>query len=174
MDGSSAGTGGPGAPRPTVSAGVAFRVCSRLSMLRASRAPHRPVKELKPAKSQIDPSATVIYDVRSRAQSNEESEPTRCIQLEVVGGPMDGQTRRIAKAIMTVGRSDNNDFALPLDPMVSGTHARIVREGEHFWLEDLGSRNGTYFGDERLRARALIASGTNFVVGRTSLEFTAR
>jgi pSer/pThr/pTyr-binding forkhead associated (FHA) protein len=132
------------------------------------------VKDLKPARGQIDPSATVIYDVRSRAPARDESEPARCIQLEVIGGPMDGQVRRIAKAIMTVGRSENNDFALPLDPMVSGTHARIVREGEHFWLEDLGSRNGTYFGDERLRARSLIAPGTNFAVGRTSLEFTAR
>jgi len=132
------------------------------------------VKDLKPVRGQIDPSATVIYDVRSRTQTSEEAEQVRCIRLEVIGGPMDGQVRRIGKAIMTVGRSDNNDFALPLDPMVSGTHARIVREGEHFWLEDLGSRNGTYFGDERLRARALIAPGTNFVVGRTCLEFTAR
>lgn len=133
-----------------------------------------PSKDLKPAKGQIDPSATVIYDVRARGQTQQEQEPVPCIQLEVIGGPMDGQVRRIAKAIMTVGRSDNNDFALPLDPMVSSTHARIVREGEHFWLEDLGSRNGTYFGDERLRARSLIAPGTNFVVGRTSLEFAAR
>ncbi|MEZ5965328.1 MAG: FHA domain-containing protein [Planctomycetota bacterium] len=132
------------------------------------------MKDLKPAKGQIDPSATVIYDVRPRGQAREEAEQIHCIQLEVIGGPMDGQVRRVAKAIMTVGRSENNDFALPLDPMVSGTHARIVREGEHFWLEDLGSRNGTYFGDERLRARALIAPGTNFVVGRTCLEFTAR
>ncbi len=132
------------------------------------------MKDLKPARGQIDPSATVIYDAGPRGQLREEAEPTRCIQLEVIGGPMDGQVRRISKALMTVGRSENNDFALPLDPMVSGTHARIVREGEHFWLEDLGSRNGTYFGDERLRARSLIAPGTNFVVGRTCLEFTAR
>ena len=115
----------------------------------------------------------MIYDVRPRNQVREDDE-IRCIQLEVIGGPMDGEVRRIAKAIVTVGRSENNDFALPLDPMVSSTHARIVREGEHFWLEDLGSRTGTYFGDERLRARSLIAPGTTFVVGRTSLEFTPR
>jgi pSer/pThr/pTyr-binding forkhead associated (FHA) protein len=131
------------------------------------------LKDLKQGRGQIDPSATVIYDVRPRNQVREDDE-IRCIQLEVIGGPMDGEVRRIAKAIVTVGRSENNDFALPLDPMVSSTHARIVREGEHFWLEDLGSRNGTYFGDERLRARALIAPGTLFVVGRTSLEFTPR
>lgn len=136
--------------------------------------PKATVKDLKPARGQIDPSATVIYDARPRGQVREEAEPTRCMQLEVIGGPMDGQVRRIAKAIMTVGRSENNDLPLPLDPMVSGTHARVVREGEHFWLEDLGSRNGTYFGDERLRARSLIAPGTNFIVGRTCLEFTVR
>jgi hypothetical protein len=133
-----------------------------------------PVKDLKPARGQIDPSATVIYDVRPRPQLREEVDTGHCMQLEVVGGPMDGQVRRISKAILTIGRSENNDFALPNDPMISGTHARVVREGDHFWLEDLGSRNGTYFGDERLRARSLIAPGTNFVVGRTCLEFTAR
>jgi len=132
------------------------------------------VKDLKPARTPIDPSATVIYDPRPRDQARPETEPVRCIQLEVIGGPMDGQSKRVAKAIMTVGRSETNDFVLGYDPMVSGTHARIVREGDHYWLEDLGSRNGTYFGDERLRSRSLIAPGSNFVVGRTSLEFTVR
>lgn len=132
------------------------------------------VKETKQARGQLDPSATVIYDIQPKRQRREDADDGCCICLEVVGGPMDGEVRRIAKAIVTMGRSENNDFALPQDPMVSATHARIVREGEHFWLEDLGSRNGTYFGDERLRARSLIAPGTTFIVGRTSLEFTPR
>jgi pSer/pThr/pTyr-binding forkhead associated (FHA) protein len=132
------------------------------------------VKETKQVRGQLDPSATVIYDTQPKRQRRDDADDRCSICLEVIGGPMDGEVRRIAKAIVTMGRSENNDFALPQDPMVSSTHARIVREGEHFWLEDLGSRNGTYFGDERLRARSLIAPGTTFVVGRTSLEFTPR
>ena len=58
--------------------------------------------------------------------------------------------------------------------MVSTRHARIVREGRSFWLEDLGSRNGVYLGDERLTERALIGPGTTFTVGQTQLEFMPR
>jgi pSer/pThr/pTyr-binding forkhead associated (FHA) protein len=126
-----------------------------------------------PDTSRLDPSATVIYDVAPKQRARD-ARQGHYIQLEVLGGPMDGHVRRVSKAIMTVGRSEDNDFALPLDPMVSGAHARLVREGEHFWLEDLGSRNGTYFGDERLRSRSLIAPGANFTVGRTCLEFSPR
>jgi len=35
----------------------------------------------------------------------------------------------------------------------------------------MGSRNGTFFGDQRLSGRALIAPGATFVVGQTCLEF---
>ncbi len=96
------------------------------------------------------------------------------ILLEVVGGPMDGQRHAVTTASMTIGRADENDFALPLDTMVSSRHARIVREGEHFWLEDLDSRNGTFIGDEKIARRVLLAPGSLFTVGRTCLEFMPR
>ena len=93
------------------------------------------------------------------------------IQVEVLGGPMDGTSARVYETVLTLGRSPKNDLHLPLDPMVSGKHARIVREGRHFWLEDVGSRNGTYLGDRRLEERALIGPGTNFRLGQTHIEF---
>jgi pSer/pThr/pTyr-binding forkhead associated (FHA) protein len=93
------------------------------------------------------------------------------VEVEVVGGPMDGIHRKLPSGTLTIGRGDKNDLALPLDDMVSTVHARIVKEGEHFWLEDLFSRNGTFIGDKRIKARTLIASGAQFVVGRTRIEF---
>ena len=93
------------------------------------------------------------------------------ISVEVVGGPMDGLRNRVEKAEFTIGRDTGNDLALVVDPMVSGHHARISREGHHYWLVDLGSRNGVYIGDQRLSQRSLIGFGTRFTVGRTHLEF---
>ena len=93
------------------------------------------------------------------------------IQLEVMGGPMDGHRGRATKASFTVGRGPMNDLALHLDPKVSLKHARIVQEGHHYWLEDLGSSNGTYLGDQRITERVLIGPGTVFTVGDTGLEF---
>ena len=93
------------------------------------------------------------------------------IQLEVVGGPMDGLRHRATNTSFTVGRGPTNDLALHLDTRVSARHARIVQEGHHYWLEDLGSSNGTYIGDQRISERVLIGPGTSFTVGNTGLEF---
>lgn len=93
------------------------------------------------------------------------------ICVEVVSGPMDGQRNRVETPRFTIGREADNHLPLTLDPMVSGHHARIVREGHHFWLEDLASKNGVYLGDRRLSERALIGPGTTFTIGQTELEF---
>jgi pSer/pThr/pTyr-binding forkhead associated (FHA) protein len=96
------------------------------------------------------------------------------IQLEVIGGPMDGERCRLAKTTVTLGRGRHSDFCLHLDPTVSTSHARIVREGTHFWLKDLESSNGTYIGDERIRQATLIGPGALFALGHTLLEFMPR
>ena len=96
------------------------------------------------------------------------------MEMEVVGGPMDGLSVRVSGETLTVGRGTHNDLPLPLDPMVSSHHARIEREGQHFWLEDLDSRNGTYLGDKRIEDRVLLGFGTTFLVGQTRLEFMPR
>ncbi len=93
------------------------------------------------------------------------------ISVEVVGGPMDGLRNRVETPDFTIGRDSGNDLALVVDPRVSARHARISREGHHYWLVDLGSRNGVYLGDQRLQERSLIGFGTRFTVGHTQLEF---
>ncbi len=93
------------------------------------------------------------------------------ISVEVVGGPMDGLRNRVEKPEFTIGRDTANDLALVVDTMVSARHARITREGHHYWLVDLDSRNGVYLGDQRLSKRSLLGFGTRFTVGHTQLEF---
>ncbi|HEY2955440.1 MAG TPA: FHA domain-containing protein [Candidatus Eisenbacteria bacterium] len=100
------------------------------------------------------------------------AEPFAAVRLEIVGGPMDGVTAHASSDVLVIGRSPRSDLCLHLDPLVSATHARIVRDGGGFWLEDLGSRNGTWIGEQRVRERMLIGSGTQFVLGNTCLEFT--
>jgi pSer/pThr/pTyr-binding forkhead associated (FHA) protein len=92
------------------------------------------------------------------------------IMVEVVGGPMDGETRRTARGILSIGRAEENDLALVLDPSVSTRHARIVVDQGGYWLEDLHSTNGTFLGQTKVDGRVLIAQGALFTVGRTMLE----
>jgi pSer/pThr/pTyr-binding forkhead associated (FHA) protein len=129
------------------------------------------VTSTKKSKERIDPSATVVTDILPVRDLEVLPAPLRQIRVEVVGGPMDGLRAHVRASSLTMGRGGDNDLALPLDPMVSTRHARITQEGAHYWLEDVGSRNGTYFGDQKLSGRALVAPGSTFVVGQTCLEF---
>lgn len=92
------------------------------------------------------------------------------ILVEIVGGPMDGDRRRVRKMTLTIGRGEGNDVVLLLDSSVSTEHARLVVDQGQFWIEDLGSTNGTYLGDAKVEGRTLIGPGSVFVVGRTTLE----
>lgn len=114
---------------------------------------------------------TAHYPERPRPDRQVASESFTAMHLEVVGGPMDGVTTHAAKNVLVIGRGPNSDLSLRLDPLMSTTHARIVRDRDGFWLEDLGSRNGTYIGDQRIDGRILIGPGTLFVLGSTCLEF---
>src|SRR5262245_48248699 len=88
------------------------------------------------------------------------------ILVEVVGGAMDGDRRGATSGILSIGRTEENDLALLGDPSISARHARIVIDHGQYWLEDLGSTNGTYLGEGRVQGRVLIGPGTVFVVGR--------
>lgn len=126
-----------------------------------------------PTQSGHELTRTVVFAADERPLAPA-ADATRDICVEVVGGPMDGLRSRVKKPSFTIGRTAGNDLALTVDPMISSSHARIVREGNHYWLEDLGSRNGTYLGDRKLSKRVLIGPGTTFTAGRTELEFMPR
>lgn len=96
------------------------------------------------------------------------------IRVEVLGGPMDGHGIGLSADQLTVGRSQDNDLVLALDLRVSSHHARVIREGADYYLEDLDSSNGTYMGEKKVLRRAPIRPGTVFVVGGTCLEFMPR
>ncbi|MCA8959141.1 MAG: FHA domain-containing protein [Planctomycetes bacterium] len=120
------------------------------------------------------PQDTVLLEKRPRARLQERVQQVGPIWVEVVGGPMDGLRRHVLGDLLTLGRAEDNTLVLSLDPMVSGHHARIVREEGVAYVEDLESRNGTFVGDEKIQERARIDPGTIFTVGTTSLEFMPR
>ena len=48
----------------------------------------------------------------------------------------------LSGAVITIGRIAGNDIVLA-DPRISSRHGRLVRQGEGYMYEDLGSRNGS-------------------------------
>ncbi|MDQ6688005.1 MAG: FHA domain-containing protein, partial [Actinomycetota bacterium] len=53
---------------------------------------------------------------------------------------------------------------------VSTRHARIASSGDQWFVEDLGSTNGTYVGTSRITQATAIGLGTRIRVGKTVLE----
>ncbi|MFM9194907.1 MAG: FHA domain-containing protein, partial [Planctomycetia bacterium] len=76
---------------------------------------------------------------------------------------------RLQPRIVLIGRAAGNDLVLH-DPSVSARHARVVVEPDGLWLEDLGSRNGTFVGTPPRRIeRERITLDDRVTVGATPL-----
>lgn len=69
--------------------------------------------------------------------------------LEMLRGPRAGQRVPIVRDQIVLGRHASCDIVLP-STTVSRRHARILRRGEQYFLEDLGSLNGTYVNGRRV------------------------
>ena len=73
---------------------------------------------------------------------------------------------------LTVGRASSCQVALTDDTYASQLHARIFRRDGRFWVEDLGSTNGTYLNAKPVAAPVALRRGDRLQIGRTVLEVT--
>lgn len=65
-----------------------------------------------------------------------------------------GDWYNIAKERFIIGRGKHCDFVIN-SGKVSREHAAIVREGAEYFIEDLGSSNGTWFNKQRIKRRKI-------------------
>jgi len=88
--------------------------------------------------------------------------------VAVTEGPNAGQTAELGAPIL-IGRGA--DAAIRLDDdYVSTRHARIASSDDQWFVEDLGSTNGTYVGTVRITQPTAISLGTKIRIGKTILE----
>ena len=89
--------------------------------------------------------------------------------LLVVEGDNPGTRAELADAPLLIGRG--SDAAIKLDDdYVSTRHARVAASGDEWFVEDLGSTNGTYVGPVRITQPTTIGVGVQVRVGKTILE----
>lgn len=68
-----------------------------------------------------------------------------------------------------VGRSSSAELSLS-DRFLSRLHARLYERGDSWWLEDLGSRNGTHLNNSRLEEPAQVKNGDTIRVSGSLLH----
>lgn len=90
-------------------------------------------------------------------------------QLVVIAGHLSGTRIPLTSEPILIGRADDSTLILD-DDYASTRHARLTLQGNSFWLEDLGSTNGTYLDRTRVSTPVPIPAGTPIRIGRTVFE----
>lgn len=83
-----------------------------------------------------------------------------------------GELDRIAKDRFVIGRGKHCDFVIN-SGKVSREHAVIVRDGGEFFIEDLGSSNGTWFNKQRIKRRK-VEDGDEYFICSEKVKFVYR
>jgi len=82
----------------------------------------------------------------------------------------EGQQAIELRPVNSLGRHPNNSIQL-LDKIVSKEHCIIELRVDHFVLRDLGSLNGTFINNERVRGEAPLKHGDEIALGSTRGRF---
>ena len=89
--------------------------------------------------------------------------------LTVTEGPLTGTSLRLRESGTLIGR--NPECALVLDDdFASGRHARIFERDGSWFVEDLGSTNGTFLGSQKLTSAMPVETGSVLRIGKTVVE----
>jgi pSer/pThr/pTyr-binding forkhead associated (FHA) protein len=82
-----------------------------------------------------------------------------------------GRTYELGEEL-TVGRAGGCQVALEDDNYASQLHARLFRRDGQFYVEDLGSTNGTYVNRKKVTAPIAIRKGDRLQIGKTVMELS--
>jgi hypothetical protein len=110
----------------------------------------------------------LLSDLRSAAR-----EPGRSLGRLIVvaspgGEPAAGRSFDL-DAITTLGRDVNNAVVVE-DPFASSEHAVLTYRGRGWYVEDLGSTNGTYVNGRVIAAVAPVGYGDEVAIGQVRLR----
>jgi pSer/pThr/pTyr-binding forkhead associated (FHA) protein len=73
---------------------------------------------------------------------------------------------------LTIGRSPGCGVPISDDIYASTLHARLYRQKDQLWVEDLGSTNGTYVNSEKITQARRLGKGDVLQTGSTVFEVT--
>jgi pSer/pThr/pTyr-binding forkhead associated (FHA) protein len=133
------------------------RVLSR-GKAKAPRRPARePVAKAAPVSRPVAPKAT---------RGSTRRVPT---SLTVTEGSLAGTTVSLMDSGVLLGRNPECTLVLD-DDFASGRHARVFRREDAWFVEDLGSTNGTFLGSSRLTEPMPLEVGSTLRIGKTIFE----
>jgi hypothetical protein len=94
--------------------------------------------------------------------------------VRIEAGVRKGREMIVNKDTMTIGRAESCDIGLFGDPNIEKLHARLLHQGDKYFLEDVGTPAGTYVNDAPIRGPHLLMNGDVIRLGRCVLRFGER
>ncbi|MGA3093031.1 MAG: FHA domain-containing protein [Terriglobales bacterium] len=79
------------------------------------------------------------------------------------------QELSLSGATVTIGRQPDNVLRID-NPAVSGHHAKVYSEDDHYVIEDAESFNGTYVNGQRI-SKVVLKDGDKATIGKHTIEF---
>ena len=94
---------------------------------------------------------------------------------ELVIRNIDGKTVTVPldRDRISLGRSSANELCYPDDAGLSRQHLALVRDQDAWFVEDLGSKNGTLVNGARIEKRIPFGLGDRISAGHLTIEFAA-
>jgi hypothetical protein len=94
---------------------------------------------------------------------------TRGSTLVVTRGSLAGTSLRLGETALTIGRAQDCTVVVD-DDYASGHHARLFPRDGAWWVEDLGSTNGTYLDRQKVTAPVQLPLGVSLRIGKSAFE----
>ncbi|HEY0188100.1 MAG TPA: FHA domain-containing protein [Cellulomonas sp.] len=129
------------------------RIVNRGRAARAARA-------AAPAQQAVQPGA---------APGPARGRPSGPSRLVVTEGPLRGTTLPLGSSAVLIGRAPACTLVLD-DDYSSSRHARLFAEGDEWFVEDLGSTNGTFLDEQRVTAPVPVRPGARVRIGQSVIE----
>jgi FHA domain len=105
-----------------------------------------------------------------RTNSGENRLPRGALsQLIVTEGALAGTRIALTGKPILIGRANDSTLVLT-DDYASTRHARISENNGVWYLEDLGSTNGTFLGQSKVTEPTPLQAGAMIRIGRTAME----
>ncbi|HET7169136.1 MAG TPA: FHA domain-containing protein [Candidatus Limnocylindrales bacterium] len=111
---------------------------------------------------------SLLRDLRAAARESGRS-LGRLIVLESPGGDPEAGRSFDLDVITTLGRDVNNAIVVD-DPFASAEHAVLTYRGRSWYVEDLGSTNGTYVNGRAVASLAPLGFGDELSIGQVRMR----
>jgi pSer/pThr/pTyr-binding forkhead associated (FHA) protein len=110
----------------------------------------------------------ILWQDLRQAVHNVSSRAVPAIRLEIINQKQPARFRAFSQPEVFLGRDPDCDVRL-VDPLVSARHALLSFHHGQWWLDDLGSSNGTRLNREKVDTATVLTTGDEIQCGRATV-----